>query len=176
MRTLRSALLVFLFSTLVLAQFRPGALRRSHEATNVVRDYLRLELEGARLNPASWPRLKALTSWKSNPEWQGFTIVSQYEIVSDNAGFHSAVITIKYAVLGRFTVGTGYAPDAGSEVVDFKLRELDDGWKIEEQDPMTNPHVSRTSAVQWLQSALLTEKNATNKAAIESALKTLQGK
>jgi len=176
MRMLRISLAVFLLSTLALAQFRPGTLRRGHQADNVVRDYLRLDFTGARLSPASWPRIKALTSWKSNPEWQSVTIVSQYEVISDEERTHSAVASVKYGVLGRFRIGVGYTPEAGVETVVFKLREVDDGWKIEELDPMINPHVSRARAVQWLQSALATEQDAGNKAAMERALNALQAK
>ncbi len=176
MRSPRIALLVLSLSILALAQFQPGSLRRQ-DAGNVVRDYLRFDYQGARLNPASWPRMQALTTWKSNPDWQAFTIVSQYEVVSADQGLRSAAVKVRYGVLGRFEMGVGYAPDRGFQTAEFRLRAVEDGgWKIEEQDPLLNPHVSRSRAVEWLQSALAAEKNAANKAAIESALKMLQGK
>lgn len=177
MRTLRIVICISLLSTLALAQFHPSNLRRMpNQANNTVRDYLRLDLNGARLKAESWARMKALTTWKENPDWQAFTIVSQYDVVSANESARSATVTVKYGVLGRFQLGVGYTPDPGSETVDFKVRELEDGWRIEELSPTINPHVSLARAVQWLQATLASEKDAANKIAIENALQTLQGK
>ncbi len=177
MRTLRIVVCISLLSTLALAQFHPGSLRRTpNQASNTVRDYLRLDLDGARLKADSWARLKALTTWKENPDFQAFTIVSQYDLVSTNEGMRSAVVTVKYSVLGRFQLGVGYTPDPGWETVDFRVREGEDGWRIEELNPTINPHVSRARAVQWLQASLAAEKDAGNRVAIEKALQKLQAK
>ncbi len=178
MRTLRIVISLALFSTLLaMAQFHPSNLRRTpNQANNVVRDYLRLDWNGGRLKPESWERMKPLTTWKENPDFQVFTIVSQYDVVTAHEGLRSAVVTVKYSVLGRFQLGVGYTPDPGSETVDFRVRDSEDGWRIEEQNPAINPHVSRALAVQWLQAALNSEKSPANKVAIEKALQTLSPK
>lgn len=175
MRTLLIGCLALL-STVALAQFR-GVIRHSNEPNNIVRDYLRQDLGGARLKAESWAHMKALTTWKENPDWQAFTIVSHYDVVSAaNEGMRSTVVTVKYGVLGRFQLGIGYTPDPGPETVEFRVRELEDGWRIDEQVPTINPHVSRARALQWLQAALVAEKDPANKIAIEKALQTLQPK
>jgi hypothetical protein len=140
---------------------------------NVVTSYCRMDYQGFRLTPDTWEKMKALTTWKHNPDWQGFTIVSQYDIASANEGLRSASVDIRYSVLGRFDPGIGYAADPHSETVNFRLQKADDQWKIEDQDPSIDPHLSKPKAIAWLKSALDKEKDPANRIAIQKALKAL---
>lgn len=150
-----------------------GAGRQSETSRTVVNNYCRMDYAGVRLAKDSWPRLKPLTAWKENPDWNGFTIVSQYDILAADQGLRSATVSVQYAVLGRFEIGLGYLAEPGSEVVSFRLKEVDSAWKIEDQDPAINPHISKARAIAWLKSSLAAEKDAVNKIIFAKALKEL---
>ena len=166
--------LILLFLTCIPAfgQFR-GGLHRDDQARAIVRSYCRIDYEGFRLLKDSWPRMKALTTWKENPDWQGFTVVSQYELSVADVGLRAVTVRVQYTVLGRFEVGLGYTAEPGSEDVSFRLKEVESVWKIEDLDPTINPHVSKPRAIAWLKTALAAEKDAASKIALEKALKSL---
>jgi len=166
--------LILLFLTCIPAfgQFR-AALHRDEQARAIVSSYCRMDYEGFRLLKDSWPRMKALTTWKDNPDWQGFTVVSQYDLSAANVGFRATTVRVQYAVLGRFQAGLGYTAEPDSEEVSFRLKEVDSAWKIEDLEPTINPHVSKPRAIAWLKTALAAEKDAASKIALEKALKSL---
>jgi hypothetical protein len=157
------------------AQFHPSNLRKPEPPVGTVREYVRQDYEGARLSADSWAaHIKDLTTWKTDPDWQNIKIISRYEVVSVKEGLRSATIGVRYEVLGQFESGVGYLAEPGSEDADFRLKEIDNAWKIEDLDPLTGPHVSRARVVQWLQASLVKEKDPARRVAIESALKQLQ--
>lgn len=167
-----SLVLLSLICTSALGQFR-AALHRDEQARGMVSSYCRMDYEGFRLLKESWPRMKALTTWKDNPEWQGFTVVSQYELSAVSVGLRASSVSVQYAVLGRFEPGVGYTAEPGSEEVSFRLKEVDSAWKIEDLDPTINPHVSKPRAIAWLKTALEAEKDAVNRLSLQKALKDL---
>jgi hypothetical protein len=173
-RGLFIAFLVLLAGASVFAQYRVGP-RRSEQSRSVVGNYCRMDYEGLRLTKESWPRMKLLTTWKENPYWQGFTIVSQYDLLSANDGLRSATVEVQYSILGHFEPGIGFVADPRRELVIFRLKDVDSAWKIDQLDPPINPHVSRPRAIAWLKSALAAEKDRANRLAIEKALKDLGG-
>ncbi len=139
----------------------------------VVNDYCRMDYQGMRLEKDSWERIKSLTTWKTNPDWQGFTVITKYEVQPGDEGLRSASVNVRYAVLGHFDVGMGYVSEPRKEEVSFLLKEVESSWRINAQDPPINPHVSKQRAITWLKASLVKEKDAGNKAAIEKALKDL---
>ncbi|MBZ5569577.1 MAG: hypothetical protein LAN64_17255 [Acidobacteriia bacterium] len=160
-----------------LAQFPLGGTARQPDAPRlVVNNYCRMDYAGGRLAKDTWPRMKILTTWKENPDWNGFTIVSQYDILAADEGFRFATVRVKYAVLGRFQIRLGYLAEPGSEEVSFRLKDVDGAWKIEDQDPAINPHVSKARAIAWLKSSLVAEKDTANKIILENALQKLGAK
>jgi hypothetical protein len=165
-------IVLFLTSISAFGQLRL-ALHRDEQARAIVASYCRMDYEGFRLLKDSWPRMKALTTWKDNPEWQGFTVVSQYELSAANVGLRATTVSVQYAVLGRFESGLGYTAEPGSEEVSFRLKDVDSSWKIEDLGPTINPHVSKPRAIAWLKTALAAEKDAANKIALEKALQSL---
>jgi hypothetical protein len=168
----RGVVFTVLLTTSAFAQYRVGP-RRSEQSRSVVGNYCRMDYEGFRLATESWPRMKPLTTWKENPDFQGFTIVSQYDLLSANHGLRAATVEVQYSVLGHFEPGIGFLAEPRREQVSFRLKDVDSAWKIDELDPPINPHVSRPRAIAWLKSALPAEKDRANKLAIEKALKDL---
>ncbi|MFI5113100.1 MAG: hypothetical protein ACHP9S_09760 [Terriglobales bacterium] len=165
-------IVLFLTSIPAFGQFR-AAMHRDEQARAIVSSYCRMDYEGFRLLKDSWPRMKVLTTWKDNPDWQGFTVVSQYELLDASEGIRASTVSVKYAVLGRFELGLGYTAEPGSEEVSFRLRDVDSAWKIEDLEPTINPHVSKPRAIAWLKTALAAEKDAANRIALQKALKDL---
>ncbi len=173
---LRFLALVIFASAFASAQSLPLGIRDSREPSRaVVGSYCRMDYQGYRLAKTSWPKMKALTTWKENPDWQGFTIISQYDLLQADEGTRAAVVSVRYNILGRFEVGLGYVPDRANEQVTFFLKDEDDAWKITSQDPEINPHISKASAVAWLKSSIGTEKDVGNKIILQKALKDLGG-
>ncbi len=175
--TLRRIALVtlLLYASASLAQLRASGLPKNEQVQIAVREFCRQDFVGARLSPEGWSRVKPLTTWKDNPAWKTFHVVSRYEQTSLSAGLHSARVGVKYMVLGRFELGAGYSPAPESEDVEFRLKEVDDEWRIDETTPdMLEPHISRQSALQWLQQKQKTVTDPGEKVSIEVALKALQ--
>ena len=173
MRRYVSLLIVLLACTSSSAQIPLRGAPHRAATRNVVNSYVRMDYEGFRLLKDSWPRIKLLTTWKENPEWQAFTIVSQYEVLSATDGPRIATVSVEYTVLGRFEPGLGYTAEPGHEQVSFLLKDVDGEWKIDQLDPAINPHVSKTRAIAWMKTTLAAEKDAVNKIALQRALKDL---
>jgi hypothetical protein len=166
-------LTILLTSAACFAQVPIHGIPHRRPARTVASSYCRMDYEGARLSKESWPRLKALTTWKDNPEWRGFTVVSQYEVMTNDDGLRAATVGVRYSVLGRFEPGMGYTAERGIEDVSFHLKDVDSDWKVDDLDPAINPHVSKASAIAWLKTTLAAEKDAVSLIVLERALKTL---
>ena len=157
-----------------VAQLRSSGLPKNEQVQIAVREFCRQDFMGGRLSAEGWKRIKQLTTWKDNPVWKSFHVVSRYEQTESSTGFHSARVEVKYFVLGRFELGAGYAAASESENVEFKLKEIENEWRIEDTDPeVLEPHISKQAAVQWLQERLKSATDPGEKISLESALKTL---
>ncbi len=165
---------VLLFASCSFAQFRSSGLPKNEQVQNVVRDFCRQDFIGARLSTEGWNRVKQLVTWKDNPAWRTFHVVARYEQTAVSTGLHSGRASVKYMVLGRFEIGAGYSAAPESEDVEFRLKETDGEWRIDETDPeVFEPHISKQAAIQWLQEKQKTTTDAGEKVSIETALKAL---
>jgi hypothetical protein len=165
-------IVLFLSCIPAFGQIR-AALHRDEQARAIVSSYCRMDYEGFRLLKDSWPRMKALTTWKDNRDWPGFTVISQYELLESGESLRAATVSVRYAVLGRFELGLGYAADPGKEEISFHLKDVDSAWKIEDLEPAINPHISKLRAIAWLKTALAAEKDGASRIAMQNALKSL---
>lgn len=129
---------------------------------------------GARLSDGNWSRIRSLVTWKDNPVWKTFHVVARYEQTAVSTGFHSGRVGVKYMVLGRFELGAGYTAAPETENVEFRLKDTDDQWQIDETDPeVFEPHISKQVAIQWLQEKQKAATDPGEKVSIETALKAL---
>lgn len=176
MRSRRIAFIALHFLALTsFAQLRSSGLPKNEQVQIAVREFCRQDFLGARLSAEGWNRVKQLTTWKDNAAWKTFHVISRLEQTAISTGFHSARVGVKYFVLGRFELGAGYSGAGETENVEFKLKEVDDEWRIDATDPEAlEPHISRQAAVQWLQEKLKTTTDPGEKISIEAALKALQ--
>lgn len=157
-----------------MAQLRSSGLPKNEQVQNVVRDFCRQDFIGSRLTANGWGRLKPLVTWKDNPLWKTFRVVARYEQTTVSTGFHSGRVAVKYMVLGRFEYGVGYVAAAEPEQVEFRLKETDEGWQIDQTDPeILEPHISKQAAIQWLEEKQKSATDAGEKVSIETALKAL---
>ena len=153
------------------AQLRSSAIPKNEQVQLAVREFCRQDFAGARLTADD-----GVTSSRSRPgrTIKTFHIVSRYEQASVTTGYRSGHVGVKYMVIGRFELGAGYAPLSESEDVDFKLKEIDGTWRIDETDPdLLEPHLSKQAALQWLQQKQKTVTDPGDKVSIETALKAL---
>ncbi len=174
---MRFAVIAFclLISLPSLPQGFPLGRHSTPEARPVVQRYCRHDYDGARFSKEGWTRLRDLTTWKDNPDWQSFTVVSQYEVSPADQGLRNARVAVQYTVLGEFVSGVGYVADRKTQVVEFRLKTSDEDWRIDSVEPPLNPHVSKARALAWLNGALATEKDAGKKAALQQAIKAVGG-
>lgn len=169
-----AVLALLLYSCASCAQLRSSGLPKNEQVEIAVREFCRQDFLGARLSADGWNRIKQLTTWKDNPAWKTFHIVLRYEQTSTSTGFHTARVSVKYMVLGRFELGAGYAPLTESEDAEFRLKETDGEWRIDGTDPeVLEPQISKQAALQWLQAKQKTVKDAADKVSIDTALKAL---
>jgi len=166
--------LAVLSSCLAAGQSLPLGSRHSRQPVRtVVGNYCRLDFDGARLSKESWQQMKSLTTWKENPDWQSFAVISQYEVTAESEGSRSSMVEVTYSILGTFERGIGYAAERSKESVVFHLKDVDEEWKIDDIDPSIIPHLSKPKAIAWLKAALAGEKDTGNKIALDKALKEL---
>ena len=172
----RAALITFvLYAFTSFAQLRSSGLPKNEQVQIAVREFCRQDFLGARLSSEGWSRVKQLTTWKDNPASKTFHVISRFEQTSISTGFRSARVGVKYMVLGRFELGAGYSASSESENAEFRLKEIDDEWRIDTTDPeILEPHISQQAAVQWLQEKMKTATDRGEKVSIENALKALQ--
>ena len=170
-----SFLLAFLFCTCAaLGQLRSSGLPKNEQVQNTVREFCRQDFLGARLSPEGWNRIKLLTTWKDSPAWRSFHVVVRYDQTTLTAGLRSARVAVKYMTLGRFELGAGYEADSQTQEVEFRLKETEGEWRIDDTDPESlEPQISKQAAIQWLQARQKTATDAGEKVSIETALKAL---
>jgi len=147
------------------------------EASQLVREFCRLDYLGGRLSATGWARMKPLTTWTDNPVSRAFRVVSRFDVTDNSGSVRSASITVRYLPLGTFELGIGYSPSTDSDEVVFNVKSVDDQWRIDATDPEPLiPQISKPVAVQWLEAKLKTVTDPAEKISIETALKQLQVK
>jgi len=175
MRRLLACCLVLSCSVPVFALFNPKI--RNFEQTGieqrrVVSAYCRLDFQGARLSPEGWERIGPLTTFRENPEFNSFFIVSRYQLIENPKPTDE--LDVAYVVIGRYEDGAGYMPmPASVKNVTFEMRDQKDELRISHIDTPT-PFVSRAAALAWLKSKLAMQKDAAGRAPIEGAIRALE--
>jgi len=105
----------------------------------VVRLYCEFDLNTGRISTANFAKLPPLVTWEEEPGWDTVIIVSSFKILSAKQSQDSAVVTVKWDVLGH-AEGENVTKDRKSEVIDYQLKLAKGLWKIDA--PVIPPHVS----------------------------------
>jgi hypothetical protein len=179
-RILAAALFLFSACNLLLAQFpiqtpHPPEDTTPSEVRTLVSNYCRLDYEGARLDPKSWPKLQPLVWWTESPKYSQIDVVARYvvdpEPVSRNNKY---IVSVHYRLLGTYDLANGYVPEpAGSmQNVDFLISSENTEWRIADAEN-TFPHPSRATMLKWLNERLATEQDAAVKDRLQRAVTLL---
>jgi hypothetical protein len=148
---------------------------QSADIRNKVAQYCRLDYLGARLNQQDWPRLQPLVSWTSNPDITMIDVVSRYEVETNTTNEHGKwFVTVRYRLLGRFTVGEGYTTEMAGNMreAEFTVTENNGELKIAEVEP-NFPRPSRDTMLKWLQAKDAATSDPQIKVVYEQAIKYL---
>lgn len=160
MRPLLVSLALFLVPVPVLAL--TGDMKK--DPTQMVKQYLMLDQNGARLDALSFETMKPYINWKDEPAWghavviSGYTMATeakQWEVISDI----EVVIPVTFRVLGLVYWETAsFLPESGEIEVKFRIKGIKDRWRI--VDPMLPPHVGQKRMINYVRQAMLDEKDS----------------
>jgi hypothetical protein len=139
------------------------------DAKAAVRRYCEMDAQGFRLSHDTAQRMQSVTMAKTVREWNGFQVISEFQITSAKLNARGALITVSYSVLGRFDGGDGYMPDRRDETVDIQAIADGDQWKVKNDD-LGAPYVLRMHALKWLREQAATEKDPDKKRALLQAI------
>jgi len=150
--------LTLCFATRVQAREDRSTPRKVSPAS-VVRDYCKLDFEGARLSSESsdFEKYFALVAWPDEPGWDGAVVIRNFRIVLSGSAQPVSKVTVRYVVLGNMSGARVTASPQHEEGVTFVLKRSGDTWKIEH--PLIPPHISVHAAIVALSSLLKGEKD-----------------
>ena len=183
---LRSAILVFLVLAGVAIGLRAQMdMPLSHSdpalepatVRELVARYCRTDYAGARLNPNDWPKMQPLVSWREDPEFPLFMVISRFDVSAELDSQRGKYgVTVHYRILGKYDLAEGYSQEAGNQVreVRFTVNQVNNDWKITDTEP-NYPYVSKAAAVQWVNRKLAEASDPVARTLYENALKQLQG-
>lgn len=141
-----------------------------------VAQYCRADFAGARLNPAGWPKLQPVVWWKENPDYAGFAVVTRFDVDPSLATEHGKyVVVVRYRLLGSFSLAEGYSDESAGRIenVTFTVTEVNNEWRISDVQP-ADPHVSKASAMQWINQKVASTQDAATKSLYQHAVEVLQ--
>jgi hypothetical protein len=115
-----------------------------HPATpvQVVQRYCEFDSNVGRISSANFAKLPSLTTWDEEPGWDTVTVISGFKVISSKQSQGSAVVTVRWNVLG-YSEAENVTKQQKAEIVSYKLRRVKGQWKIE--SPILQPHVSLTT-------------------------------
>jgi hypothetical protein len=182
---IRSLLFTFALTVLapasLLAQF-PVPTTRQLEDTQpaqiheLVSKYCRLDYEGARLDPQSWPKIEPLVSWKAAPEYTKINVVARYKVdMPEASSSHNKItVDVQYRLLGTFDLATGYSPEppGSDQNVVFIIVSDNNDTRIADAEN-TLPHPSRATMLKWLNEKLSAAQDDATKKRYQDAIQQL---
>jgi hypothetical protein len=168
-------LLVGIASAQANVHINPGEhSNRLSEYRQVVGNYCRFDYDGARLSPTGWDRIKALTTWRENPDFKRIVVVNRYEILPDTTNARGHVVyTIQYDVSGEYDLVGGYFPGPATNTVQIEVGDFNGDARVLDL-AQQHPFVGRFRFQQWLQQKIAAETDPGVKSVLESSLQRFQ--
>lgn len=142
----------------------------------LVSRYCRLDYEGARLDPAAWPKFQPLVWWTSAQDFSKVNVVARYTVDSEPVEDHGKYsVTVHYRLLGTFDPALGYVrePEGTTQDVYFSVTSQNTQYRIADMDNLL-PHPSRAAMIKWLTAKIATMTDETLKARYQNALEHIQ--
>lgn len=149
-----------------------------HSPTEIVRRYVTLDQRGARLDARSYETLLPYVDWRQEPAWGRVVVIQEAAVPEDYRRWDvinklEVVIPVTYRVLGFVYLETAaFVPDGTVEEVRFRIKAVDNKWRIVE--PVIPPHVGVKRMLNFIRESALHETDAVNKralAALEDSLR-----
>lgn len=139
-----------------------GSLKRS--PAEIVKNYVRLDMKGARLDAVSFDTLRPYVEWNEEPVWGSVVIIQEVEVPDDYRKWDiidnlEVFIPVTFRVRGSVHLRTAvFVPEEKTEEVRFHVKAVQNTWRI--VDPVIPPHVSLKRMVSFVREAELHEKDA----------------
>jgi len=172
---LRGSLLFVLLVSAVLTAGLEAAPGNKHRPgpKGVVKEYCRLDFEGARLSSETRSQVASLIAWEEERGWDQAVIVSKYRVTNVVVRGNHGTARVEFKVLGRLEGDEPFIPGRRLEAVHFGLERTGDVWKI--KNPIVPPHVSVRSMIQQLRGQIEQEKEGSeHRAQMEEQLRQLE--
>jgi len=123
----------------------------ANEQRRIVLGYCRADFEGARLVPDNFVKVRPFVSYRTNPEFVSFEVVSRFDVPLPEQPGDS--ISANYRVVGRWDNHAGWESQLTSESVQFTIIEREGDLLINEVEP-DQPRVSARAALAYLRQQL----------------------
>jgi hypothetical protein len=153
-----------------------GSIRRS--PTEIVKNYVRLDMKGARLDSMSFDVLRPYINWEEEQAWDSVVIIRDVDVPEDYRKWEiinnlDIIIPVSFQVRGSVHMETAvFVPEERTEEVRFHVKEVRNYWRI--VDPMIPPHVGLKRMVNFVREAELNEKNASRRAVLAALGESLR--
>ncbi len=146
------------------------------QVRELVSKYCRLDYDGARMDPATWPKFQPLVWWTSAQPFTKINVIARYTVDPEPTQDHGKFsATVHYRLLGTFDPALGYVrePEGTTQDVYYSVTSQNTEWRIADMDnPL--PHPSRAAMLKWLTTQINTAQDETVKARYQNALEHLQ--
>ncbi len=153
-----------------------GSLRRS--PTEIIKNYVRLDMKGARLEAKTFDALRPYIEWTEEPAWGSILVIEDVEVVDDYRQWDiinnlEVVIPVTFHVLGSVQFETAlFVPEEMTEQVRFRVKAVGNFWRIVE--PMIPPHVGFKRMVNFVREAQLREQDQSHRVVLKALVDSLR--
>jgi len=151
------------------AQFDPsGTVTRS--PVEIVKNYVRLDMRGARLDAMSFDALAPYIDWKEEPRWSRVVVIQEAEVPEDYRKWEiinnlEVIIPVTFLVRGSVYLETAaFVPEEQTEEVRFHVKAVREYWRI--IAPVIPPHIGLKRMVNFVREAELNEQDATQRSVL----------
>jgi len=125
----------------------------------LVSNYCRLDYEGTRLRPDGWNRFKAYTSILVNPKYNGFFIVTRFNVEPPAPSGVDDLYYVNYPTVAYYDDRLGYRASTINERTEIQVEDVDGELRVTHISPEM-PHVSPRAAMEWINLRLADPKTS----------------
>ena len=142
----------------------------TYSPTAIVKNYVRLDMKGARLDSMSFDVLRPFIDWQEEQAWGSVVIIRDVDVPEDYRKWEiinnlDIIIPVSFQVRGTVHMDTAvFVPEERAEEVRFHVKEVQNYWRI--VDPMIPPHVGLKRMVNFVREAELHEQDASRRAVL----------
>lgn len=168
---------IVLFSSIGFAQSTPGYRLKvrtfaelANEQRRIVLGYCRADFEGARFVANGFERMRPFVSYRTNPDFGSFQVVSRFEVPLPEQPTY--VVTANYRIVGQWDNHAGWTPQNSTVIVQFRIIEREGELMINEVEP-GHPRVSARAALSYLKQQLSTSNSDIDRSMLQKGIDAL---